>query len=296
MTDVAIIGIGDWGQNLVRAFDDLASVRAVCHTGASANARWIAEEYPEIELTTDYDAVLADDRIDAVVVATPIPSLADVAERALEAGKHVYVEKPMAATREDGERLVALAEDRDLTLFVGYVFVHHPTFTWVRDRLAEEGADVLRLSWDTEGSFGPGLVNNLACHPVSLAVAALGTPEDVSLTSHYAVTGETDVVSCRLAYGDTDCEVRVDRLSPNKRYRMTAFTDAGGAYVATDDAVYAFDKDSRAYETAFDPAAEPLGAECENFLAAVESGDRPATDGQFGLRVHDVLDEIKAGI
>jgi len=262
MTDIAVVGIGNWGRNLVRAFDGLATVRTASHTGSDENAEWIAEEYPDVELTTDYDAVLADERIDAVAVATPIPALAEVVERALEAGKHVYVEKPMAATREDAERLADLAAERDLTLFVGYVFVHHPTFTWVRDRLVEEGAEYLRFEWETEGSFGPGIVNNLACHPVSVAVATLGTPESVAVTDSRAVTGRTDVLSCRLAY----------------------------------DAAYAFDAGAGAYETALDPDAEPLGAECERFLEAVETGDPAATDGRFGVRVHEVLEEIKAGI
>lgn len=296
MINVAVVGIGDWGQNLVRAFDERATVRSACHTGTSANAAWLANEYPDIELTTEYEAVLADDQIDAVAVATPIPILADMAERALEAGKHVYVEKPMTATREDAERIVALAGDRDLTLFVGYIFVHHPTFTWVRDRVTEAGADVLRFEWKTEGTFGPGIVNNLACHPVSVAVAALGPPEDVSVMNHRAVTGGTDIVTCRLSYDDVDCEVRVDRLSPRGGYTMTALDGAGGAYVATDDAAYAFDHDLQAYETALDPDTEPLGTECEAFVAAVESGDRPETDGQFGLRVHDVLSEITTRI
>jgi len=297
MSEVAVVGIGNWGRNLVRAFDELATVRTACHTGASENAAWLDAECPGVELTTDYDAVLTDGRIDAVAVATPIPALAEVVERALKAGKHVYVEKPMAATREEAERLAELAEERGLTLFVGYIFVHHPTFTWVRDHLAEADARYLRFEWQTEGSFGPGIVNNLVCHPVSVAAATLGVPESVAVTDSRAVTGGTDVVACRLSYGEgVDCELRVDRLSPVKGYRMTAFTDAGDAYAATDEQAYAFDHDAGAYEAAFDSDPDPLGTECERFLAAVETGDAPATDGRFGVRVHEILEEITAGL
>jgi len=202
----------------------------------------------------------------------------------------------MAATREDAGRLAELAKARDLTLFVGYIFVHHPIFSRARDHLAADGADYLRLEWRTEGSFGPDLLNNLACHPASIAVAALGDPREVTVSDARAVTGGTDVVACRLAYRDVDCELLVNRLSPTKGYRMTAVTDVGDAYVATDDTLYAFDPAAGAYETAYDPDADPLGEECRNFLAAVERGDAPATDGTFGVQVHGVLAKIRAGL
>lgn len=296
MTDIAVIGIGSWGQNLVRTFDDLATVRTACHNGSDANATWLAEEYPEVDRTTDYDSVLADDAVDAVAIATPIPTLADVAERALRAGKDVFVEKPMAATPAEADALAALAADRDQTLFVGYIFVHHPIFARVRETLSREGADHVRLDWHTEGSFGPDLLRNLACHPVSIAVAAFGRPDDVTVWDSFAATGGTDVVTFRLSYDSVEWEVLVDRLSPESQYSMTAVTDRNGIYVATDDELYAFDREGACFEPTIEEPVDPLGEECQNFLNAIESRGSPQTDGPFGVAVHEVLAEIRAGL
>jgi len=293
MTGVAVVGIGNWGQNLVRTFDAVASVPVCCHTGDGENAAWLAEHYPEIDLRTDYDAVLADDRVDAVAVATPIPTLADRVERALQADTHVYVEKPMAQTRERAGELVALADKRGLTLFVGYVFVHHPVYSQLQERIAAEGADHLWLEWTSEGSFGTDIVNNIVCHPVSLAVATLGEPDSVSVTGTRAFTGGTDVVKCTLRYADLDCALRVDRLSPRKARTVTAFTGAGNAYAATDDALYGFDRQAKRYDALDTPDVEPLARECRAFVDAVEGDTTPFTGGSFGVAVHSVLEEIK---
>lgn len=241
MTGVAVVGIGNWGQNLVETFDAVASVPVCCHTGGEENAAWLAENYPEIDLRTDYEAVLAD--------------------------------------------------DRGPTLFVGYVFVHHPVYGHLRERIAAEGADHLRLEWISEGSFGPDIVNNIVCHPVSVAVATLGEPESVSVTETHAFTGGTDVVECTLGYGGTDCVLRVDRLSPRKARTVTAFTEAGNAYAATDDALYGFDR-QRGYDSLDTPDVEPLARECRAFVDAIEGDTTPSTDGPFGVAVHSVLERI----
>jgi UDP-2-acetamido-3-amino-2,3-dideoxy-glucuronate N-acetyltransferase len=294
MTTVAVAGIGAWGQNLVRTFDTLTTVPVCCHSGREANAEWLRAEYPEIELTTDYDAVLGDDHVDAVAIATPIPTLADLAERALDAGKHVYVEKPMAATRSEAERLARLAGEREPILFVGYIFVYHPLFTRARKRAASEEIRRARLEWETEGTFGPDLVNNLVCHPVSVAVAEFGRPERVDVIESRTVTGDTDVVECRLSYPDAGvtCAVRVDRVSPTPGYTLRAVTERDGIYAATDDSFHVFEAERSAYESSREDV-DPLGTECRAFVEAVETGASPVTDGAFGADVHAVLAEIK---
>lgn len=298
MTDVAVVGIGNWGQNLVRTFDAVASVPICCHTGRAEHAAWLADEYPTVEVTTDYEAVLADDRVDAVAIATPIPTLAELAERALEADKHVYVEKPMAQTRAAADRLVERAETRDRVLFVGYIFVHHPVFARLRELVASDGLRRLRLDWQTEGSFEADIVTDLVCHPVSIAVALAGVPSRVDVISTLAATGGVDVLECRLGYEAVDCEVTVtvNRLSPQSRYALTVVTDAGETYVATDDAVYAYDDERGGLETIFEPDVEPLALECRAFRDAVD-GERPvATDGAFGVDVLEVLERIEADV
>jgi len=294
--NVAVAGVGNWGQNLVRTFDELASVPLCCHTGTEEHAAWLESNYPETDLTTDYEAVLTDDRVDAVAVATPIPTLNRLARRAVEAGKPVYVEKPMAETREGAKDLASLADRRDTVVFVGYIFVHHPLFTRARTYRSPDDVDHVRLDWQTEGSFGSGIVTNLACHPVSVAVSLSGRPESVDVTGTRSVTGDVDVVELELEYPEFTCEVRVDRVSPTKGYHMDVFTDDRDLCVATDDAFYTFDRTDEVFEQGPEMETDPLTTECSAFLERVESGSRPVTDADFAVDVNSVLDEIQAQI
>src|SRR5207248_1474235 len=106
VTKVALAGLGYWGPNLARNFDELAELAWLCDLSEEQRARF-ASRYPRARLTADFDEMLADDSLEAVVVATPVVTHAELAKRALEAGKHVLVEKPPALTGGEAEELVA---------------------------------------------------------------------------------------------------------------------------------------------------------------------------------------------
>ncbi|MEL6616680.1 MAG: Gfo/Idh/MocA family oxidoreductase, partial [Bacteroidota bacterium] len=137
---LAQIGVGYWGRNLLRNAAAMpgTNVVAVCDTDPRAldAARRLA---PEARLSSDLDLVLSDASIEAVIVATETPTHAEIAARALEAGKHVFVEKPLAQSVEDAERLVALAEAHDRRLMVGHLLRYHPAYRHVEDLVARGG-------------------------------------------------------------------------------------------------------------------------------------------------------------
>ncbi len=120
MTKVALAGLGYWGPNLARNFDDLAELTWLCDTSDERRAEF-APRYPSGRVTGDFDEVLADDSLDAVVIATPVPTHYDLAKRALEAGKHVLVEKPPAMRAIEMDELVEIAAARDLVLMPGHL-------------------------------------------------------------------------------------------------------------------------------------------------------------------------------
>jgi predicted dehydrogenase len=122
---LGIAGLGPWGANLARNFNDLARLAWVCDTG-DARLEEAAARFPDARATTRLDELLEDEAVDAVVVATNVPTHAELARRALAAGKHVFVEKPMALRGDDAEELVALAEERALVLMPGHLLLYHP--------------------------------------------------------------------------------------------------------------------------------------------------------------------------
>ena len=118
-------GVGGWGKNVVRVVGELADLAWICDTDRARLDEY-AQRYPQAQLTRDFGDLLADDEVEAVVIATPVPTHHELAKAALEAGKHVFVEKPPAMRVEEMEELVALAEARDLVLMPGHLLLYHP--------------------------------------------------------------------------------------------------------------------------------------------------------------------------
>lgn len=293
MPTLGIVGFGGWGANLLRTFDDLARVSVACHAGDPERAAWLAASYPHIDRTTSYGELLGNDDIEAVIIASPIDTLGDFARRALHAGKDVFVEKPMATTAEEAQGLTDLAAAEGRTLFVGYIFVHHPLFRRAWDRLRAAGIEHVRLEWAKLGGFDSDLVLNLACHPVSVALHYLGTPGEIELTSSRRLTGDTDVITVKLDYPDVTCRIRVDRVSPRKQYEWRLYTGDGRCAVATDDSFHIFDRSDETFREESTVSVDPLTTECRQFLRTITTGHSPRTDGEFGTAVVTVLERLQ---
>ena len=142
MTDpiqVGVVGLGYWGPNLARNFDRLpgAALRWICDASEEARARW-APQFPNTQVTASLDDLLGDDELDAVVVATHVPSHPELAVRVLDAGKHCFVEKPLAQSVAEAERVVAVAERAGRTLMVGHLLEYHPGVERLRE-IAQSG-------------------------------------------------------------------------------------------------------------------------------------------------------------
>ena len=125
MTRLAIAGLGYWGPNLARNFDELAELTWLCDLDETLLTRFGAR-YPQARTTRDFGEMVADHELDAVVIATPVPTHYTLAKQALEAGKHVLVEKPPAMHPAEMDELVALAADRGLVLMPGHLLLYHP--------------------------------------------------------------------------------------------------------------------------------------------------------------------------
>src|SRR5207248_8387842 len=137
MTRLGLVGLGYWGPNLARNLGDLGELRWLCDASPDALDRY-GDRYPEARTTTSYEELLADPELEAVVVATPAITHYELSKRALEAGKHVLVEKPPAMSAAEAEDLVATAEATRLTLMPGHLLLYHPAVQAVK-RLGDSG-------------------------------------------------------------------------------------------------------------------------------------------------------------
>lgn len=303
---VAVIGCGYWGKNLVRNFNALGALAAVCDTTRSGRER-AAELAPGVEVIDDLDIVL-NSTTDAVVVATPAITHYQLTLRALEAGKDVFVEKPLALTAAEGMQLVALATRQKQILMVGHVLEYHPAITAIRRMVDENSLGKIQYIYSNRLSLGKvrreeNILWSFAPHDVAIILRLMGTMpfQVVACGGSYLQPNIADVTLTHLLFDNgVRAHIHVSWLHPFKEHRlviigdrqMVSFDDVKKELLAYDQRPNLSDGSAhpsvRGRKVPF-PPDEPLRIECQAFLSAVTSRIAPLTDGPSAVRVLGVL-------
>jgi predicted dehydrogenase len=320
---IGVVGLGYWGPNLARNFASLpgCELSYCCDASEEARAR-LAPMFPGSRLTGDLDELLADPELDAIAVATPVPTHAALAQRVLEAGKHCFVEKPLAVSLADAERAVQAANSSGRTLMVGHLLEYHPGVQKLKE-LTDSGELGDRIYYIYGNRLNLGKLRadenalwSLGAHDVSV-VLYLADEEPYEVVAHgesYVRGGVEDVVFCFLRFpSGLAAHLHLSWLDPHKERR---FTVVGSRRMATFDdmaiegklTIYdkGFDEDARGYGEYITrsgysysppvPNDEPLRVECEHFVECVRTGTRPRSDGESGLRVVAVLERLQQSL
>ena len=321
---VAQIGVGRWGRNLLRNLVALpsADVVAVCDAADPALAE-AARLAPGARATRDVDEVLSDDAVSAVVIATETPTHAPLARAALEAGKHVFVEKPLSPTAAEAERLVALADAHDRRLMVGHLLRYHPAFRHVEALAARGDLGEIRYLYSVRVNLGvvrqrESAFDSLAPHDLAVARALLGPAVAVTAQGGaFLQAGVHDVVFATVEYASGAlAHLHCSWLDPHKVRRTTV---VGSRQMAVVDDMQPAEK-LRIYDKGVDagppvgdvmgaltvrsgdiavprlPPDEPLRLEMEEFVAAIRERRAPRTDGVDGLEVVRLLDAARQSL
>lgn len=310
---VAVVGCGYWGRNLVRNFFALGALSAVCDASPDL-AREHSERYQTPAMS--FDEAIATAEIDAVVLASPAATHASLALRAVEAGKHVFVEKPLALEVADAERVGEAAALRRRIMMVGHLLRYHPAFIKLNEivaqgslgRLQYIGASRLNLGKfrreeDVFWSFAP--------HDISMILALAGEPpEQVEAVGHcYLHSRIADVTTTHLRFASgVNGHIFVSWLHPCKEQKLIVVGD-GGMAVFDDGQPWATKLVVYPHRVAWhngmpEPAradarpvplaeGEPLRLECEHFLQCVRGAQTPWTDVKEGINVLRVLDAAR---
>jgi predicted dehydrogenase len=327
---VAVVGAGYWGPNLVRVFAQNADVEkvTVCDIDRKRLDR-MKKAHPGIDVADDLDKLLADASVDAVVVALPAALHYEATRKALLAGKHVLVEKPLASTAAEAEELCELAERGKRVLMVGHTFLFNAAVKRVKEYI--DGGTLGEVYYVYGQRLNLGIVRkdvdalwNLAPHDISILLHWLGdrTPEQVSYQgASYLQPGVDDVGFLAMKFpGGVMGHIHVSWLDPGKVRRMTVVGSAKMVVyddVSADARVQLFDKgiDRKQIDTSlgsFNDYAEfqllqragdlliprvdfpePLKEEAAHFVACCRGGVKPIADGANGLRVVRVLEAAR---
>lgn len=325
MIDVGVIGCGYWGPNLVRNLVENRHCRSVMACDLDhGRLDYIQKRYPVDAITSDFQDILDNPSIKAVVIATPLSTHYPLAKRALEAGKHVFVEKPFAHTSAQATELMRIAEEKSLVLMVGHTFIYSPAVNKIREILdSGELGDIFYIS-SSRVNLGlhqkdVSVLWDLAPHDLSMIFYWLDEfPKQVSAVGRdYVQPGLPDVAFMDLSFGSgVLAHVEVSWLSPSK-LRNTTIVGSKKMLVYDDtehlEKVKIFDKGVNykdpetfgEYQLSYRAgdivspkldSYEPLQSEMDDYLSAILTGGRPRTHAESGLTVVKVLEEAERSL
>jgi predicted dehydrogenase len=316
------VGLGYWGPNLARNFDRLpgAELAWLCDESADALERF-GRAFPTARTTGALEELLGDESLDAVALATPVSTHAELALRVLAAGKHCFVEKPLGQSSEETEPVVEAARSAGRILMVGHLLEYHPGVEKLNELVESGELGEVRYIYSNRLNLGQlrrdeNALWSLGAHDVSviLRLAAEEPYECRAVGESYVNRGVEDVVFCYLRFpSGLAAHMHLSWLDPHKERR---FTVVGSKRMATFDdmelerklSVYdkGFDEDYSSYGEyiarsgdIFSPRVanqEPLRIECRHFLDCVRSGAEPRSGGESGLRVVRVLEALERSL
>jgi predicted dehydrogenase len=326
MIRIGVVGYGYWGPNLVRNFEEApgAQVGAVCDLRPERLAR-VRARYPTVETTTDYQEILANPRIDAIAIATPVSSHFNLGIQALQTGRHVLVEKPLTATSEQAFQLIEEADRRSRVLMVDHTFIYTDAVRKMQELVASDELGDIYYYDSVRINLGlfqhdVNVIWDLAVHDLSImdyvlpskpcAVSATGIshvpeqPENVayltlffddSLIAHIHVNWLAPVKVRRTLIGGSHKMIVYDDLEPSEKVKIY---DKGITVNNNGEGVY---KMLIGYRTGDMWAphldmTEALRTEALHFIRCIEEGERPLTDGEAGLRVVRILEAAAQSI
>jgi predicted dehydrogenase len=319
---VGVVGLGYWGPNLARNFDELGALAWLCDSDDGRRDAF-ATRYPDARTTGDLDELLADDSLDAVVVATPVPTHYELAKRVLEAGKHVLVEKPPAMRAAEMDELVSLAAAGDLVLMPGHLLLYHPGVQKLKELIDSGQLGEVLCIYGNRQNLGIVRTNenalwSLGVHDLSVILHLLDEEpsEAVAHGRDFLTDGVEDVVFCYLRFPSGKiAHMHLSWLDPHKMRRITVV--GREKMVVFDD--MELERKVTVYEKApwkraetygewqtrsgdiyvpKIPTDEPLKLECRAFLALVGGeGDRAkvARDGAMVVRALERLTDSLRG-
>ena len=306
---IAVIGCGIWGRNIVRNFYNLGALHSVCDFD-SENLKMIQELYQdEVQTTKNLEDLLNNPEIIAVCIATPSHTHFNIVKKALLAGKHVYVEKPISTKSEEAKELKELAQKVGVQLLVGHLLLYHPAVNRLKMLIAEGvlgdikyvQSDRLNINYFKNDR---SVMWDLAPHDISMISHVIGKAP-VKVLNSVGVASEFENI-CDITHITVEFEdgivghVSDSWIHPQKR--VTLLVRGEKATAILDDTiqegklkVYDNKKNSQKDIEVFDYLEiEPLKLECQHFLSCIENNKTPRSDGENGYMIVKILEDAEA--
>ena len=320
MRNLALIGGGYWGKNLIRDFYNLGALHTVCDIDTNLLSKH-KSNYPEIETTTDWDTVLSSAQINRVCIALPAHLHYAFAKKSLEAGKHVYVEKPITLDISQAEELNTIAKEKGLILMVGHLLQYHPGIQKIKSIIKSGKIGSVKQIVANRFSLGifrtfENVLWSFAVHDISVILSLCNDrlPNSVVCNGVCNITsGIQDITNSVLKYDDKYVSLNVNWLSPYKEQKLTVvgtkgmlvFDDVEKKITIVPEFVkYENERNphnpvaikNNSYVEPFNVSESPLNSECKHFIFSCDYNNPPLTDGDEGVRVLKVLTKLQESL
>jgi UDP-2-acetamido-3-amino-2,3-dideoxy-glucuronate N-acetyltransferase len=322
MPKVALVGCGYWGRNLARNFYQLGALAAVCDPFPAAKA-WVEETFPNpVPVETSLEVLLEHSHIDALVIATPSETHHEMVARAIQAGKHVYVEKPFTVSGVMGRDLITQARERGLILMVGHLLMYHPAVFRLREFIAlghlgrVTMIESTRLNWNAKRADA-NVLWDLAPHDLSLisyianakagkVISAMGLNSQghpdgkIDMADMWVTLEKNTTFDPQHPLQTQDAtpilsRVQVSWAYPVKQVRLLVRGTKGSMLLddtqTQDKKLMWFPAETPQQGQPLDVlGVEPLKVECQHFLNAIQAGTLPKSDGENGVYIVDIIE------
>lgn len=314
----AVIGAGDWGKNHVRKFHELGSLKAICETNPIV-AQKMHDDYGVINKS--FEDIIYDPEIDAVVLVTPANTHKDLGLKAIEHGKHLFIEKPIALNTPDALSLTKAAKDKGLILMIGHLLQYHPCFEKMKELVHNGELGELRHVHSRRFNIGKfrqeeNVIWDLGPHDASMVLSLINDePTSIKTSaSSYLLPTVSDFATINLEFkNNINAELSLSWLTPQKEHRLIV---VGSKAMAVFDDTLEWDEKLRIHrhncameygkpavldrdmegEAIKVPFKEPLLNECATFLTCIETGTQPPSNGEEACRVIKLLEEADPAI
>lgn len=266
---VAMIGIGHWGKVLLEELKKQAEVKY------------------EGDSKTDLAPIFADSEIQAVFIATPTETHFEITQKALGAGKHVFLEKPGTTSSNNLEKLIEQAKEKNLKFAVGYEFPHHPAAQKLKELMEGQNIRNIYFDWQKWGTFKDDSVAHLLCHEISI-VKSLSIELEPTSCKKTKVISDSDILETEFR---NNIKSVINRVSPIKQKILTVLTEEGG-YIWNNDELFEINTEMQVLEKISLPEISSVTAEISDFLLSITNEREPLTSGEFALEVYRVIEQV----
>ncbi len=303
---IGLVGAGRWGENLIRNFFQLGVLSVVCDINPESLKK-VSFKFPTVKLTTSFEEILNNPQISGVVIATPSITHHELAKKVLLAGKHVYIEKPLARTESEAIELIKLANSSGLTLMVGHLLLYHPAVNKLKE-IIEKGelGDIRFINSDRRNfasttRLDTNVIWDLAPHDLSMISYLIGKEEAELIDANgFSTSGDgiIDVGHLDIKFeGGSFAHIHNSWIDPQKQCLLTVNGSKKTAVINDTRTerkleIYSMMADGQMFvEQPAYSSEEPLRLECQHFLDSIALGKTPLSDGMGGYQVVKLLEQ-----